>query len=191
MVGSPNSTVDITPGAVQNWLLQMNSPSIITSGRVGVRFVCDNIVAAPVFPDANGWLLRVLFFEPADVIAVGLSTGVPGIVDVPLSGSAAFAVAGVNIGPDSQILVRPEVSGTAGLTLAVCETDSGGICLAPPTATLNIPSFVQNQVRTFSVFATSGGRAIAFDPGFTRVFLRFLQGVNDVGATSLAVRTAE
>ncbi|MFK8051260.1 MAG: hypothetical protein AB8B81_22745, partial [Halioglobus sp.] len=60
---------------------------------------------------------------------------------------------------------------------------------ASPTPTLNISNFARDELRTFSVFISSGSQEIAFDPGFSRLFLTFRQGSTLVGATSLAVRT--
>ena len=195
LTGTPNTPVNIPPGSVQNFLLQLDPPSVITGGRLGIRFLCDNLAAAPTFPDANAWILRALTTEPADVIAVGVSTGEPGVVDVPLSGGAAFAAAGVNIGADVTVVVSPSLTFDAGLTLTVCETDVAGACLAPPLPSLSIVPFARNQLRTFSVFVNGDGQDQGFDPGFRRVFLNFTQasaqGPLLVGATSLAVRTAQ
>ena len=176
LTGAPNTPVDIPPGAIQNWLLQMDSPATITGGKLGIRFLCDNLLAAPIFPDANAWLLRVLSVEPADVIAIGLSTGEPGVVDVPIGGAAAFAAAGINIDPGGPVTVRPEASFPTDLQMTVCETDTLGQCLTPATSVLDITVFARNQIRTFSVFVNSMGSEISFDPGFIRLFLRFTQG---------------
>jgi hypothetical protein len=189
LVGTGNTPVDIPPGATQNFVLNLTRADLITSGRIGLQFVCDNLAPAPLFPEANAWVLRVLSPAPADIIAIGATTGTPGVVELPLGGNAAFAAAGINIGEDAAITVRPAASVPAGLSLTVCETNAQSQCLSPAAASVTVPLFEFGDVRTFSVFVTSTGSEIPFDPGFRRIALNFEQGAQLVGATSVAVRT--
>lgn len=189
-VGTPNTAVDIPPMGVQNWLLNLTRGELITSGRIGIRFVCDNLAPAPIYEAANTWILRVLSPEPADIIAIGATAGaIPGVVDLPVGGQAAFATAGVNIGVDAPIVVRPAATFASSDTLSVCQTNAEAQCLAAPTPSLTIPTFAEAEVRTFSVFVGSSGTPIAFNPGVNRLALNFTQNGTLVGATSVAVRT--
>jgi hypothetical protein len=192
LVGTPNTPVDIPAGATQNFLLNLTRADLITSGRIGLQFVCDNLAPAPLFPEANAWVLRVLTPAPADIIAIGATAGtIPGVVDVPLNGNAAFAAAGINIGEDAAITVRPSASVPAGLSLTVCETNAQSQCLSPAAPSITVPLFEEGDVRTFSVFVASTGAVVPFDPGFRRIALNFEQGTQLVGATSVAVRTVQ
>jgi subtilisin family serine protease len=192
-VGTVNTPTSIPAGAIQGWVLSATNATALTGGSLGFRFACDAMADAPVFVGANDWLFRVASPTPPDVIAIGATIGTPGIVTVPLGSSSAFAASGVNIGAAGQVVVVPSAS-VAGLSLSVCETtgQAGGACIAPPSATLTIPTFAQNQTRTFTVFVTSTGSAIPLDAGRFRVFLDFRQSASNgmfVGSTSAAVRT--
>lgn len=189
LTGAPDTPFDIPPGGVQNMILNLTRDLVIASGRQGFRFVCDNLAAAPIYPEVNTWILRVLAPDPADVVAIGATITTPGVVELPLGGASAFSAAGVNIGPDAAVTVRPSASFAGGVGLTVCETDAQGQCLAPAAASLVIPVFEELEIRTFSVFVSSTGAPIDFDPGFKRLRLDFLQGATLVGATSVAVRT--
>jgi len=193
-VGEINTPIDIPPGAVQNWVLNISRGVAISSGRVGIRFVCDNLAPAPIYPAANTWVLRVLNPAPADIIAIGATNGaIPGVVDLPVGGLAAFATAGINIGPTSSIVVTPQSTFGSSVSLTVCQTNASAECLSPPTPSLTIPAYLeaasQADVRTFSVFVQSNGQPIAFNPGLNRLILNFTQAGTLVGATSVAVRT--
>ena len=62
-----------------------------------------------------------------------------------------------------------------------------GACLAPPTATVTT-NIAANATPTFSVFVRALD-TVSFDPASNRVFLRFKQGNETRGATSVAVVT--
>lgn len=191
-IGTPNTPVNIPPGGTQNFIVQFQRGETITSGVVGLRFTCDNLADAPFYPDANGWILRYLFPEPADVIAIGVTLPGPpaGVVDVS-SGPSVFVAAGVNIGTAQTIVAVPRATMPGGVDLLVCETDDSGACLATASPSVTITPFDTATVRFFTVFVNPLGSPIPFDPGGTRLFLEFRQGTATgivVGATSVAVQ---
>ena len=84
------------------------------------------------------------------------------------------------------------VSGDTGLltlplTLTVCETTGGSVCLAAPTPTVTV-NYTAATNRSFAFFAQASG-SIPFDPANNRVFARLSQGGVLRGATSAAVCT--
>ncbi len=84
------------------------------------------------------------------------------------------------------------VSGDTGavalpLTLTVCETTGGSVCLAPPTPTVTV-NYSGGTDRSFAFFAQASG-SIPFDPANNRVFARLTQAGVLRGATSAAVCT--
>ena len=100
----------------------------------------------------------------------------------------AFALAAINVGVADTVTVRAD-TGSASLPVSftLCRTDlATAACVAPPAASVTT-SMGHNEPAGFAVFVTSTAR-IPFDPGASRIFLRFQDGAGAVrGATSLAV----
>ena len=124
----------------------------------------------------------------ADIIALAATPTNDGIVDVPLGGAAAFAVASTNIGATDSITVSVD-TGTTELPVAldICRTDPGtGNCLAPPGPSVNF-SYAAGTTPTFSVFVQASG-AIPFAPAASRAFVRFKDASGGLhGSTSVAI----
>ena len=75
------------------------------------------------------------------------------------------------------------------VTLTVCQTNPGtGTCLAPAAASVSV--FINGgATSTFAIFAQGSG-PIPFNPGGSRVFVRFKDALTVTrGATSVAVTT--
>ena len=123
-------------------------------------------------------------------MALAATVSNDGIVNVPGSaGSAAFAVATVNVGASATIIASADTGGAAvpvGLTL--CQTNpANGQCTSAvgPTVTTQINA---GATPTFSVFLAATG-AIPLDAAVNRIFVRFKEAGVTRGATSVAVRT--
>lgn len=195
LTGSPNTPAPfIAPGAVQNFVLTAASTSTLAPSELGFRFVCDGVEAAPVFIGVNTWLLQITPALTPDIIAIGATQGTPGVITLPTGGSAAFAVAAVNIGSAAaaSTLRFEGVAPNADVATLVCETNPGdGQCKATPAANVIIPAFAVDEVRTFTIFVQNPtSNAVTFNPAVTRVFARFVDSSGNVfGSTSAAVRT--
>ena len=105
-------------------------------------------------------------------------------------GSAAFAVATVDVGAGSTIAATANTgSATLPLALTLCQTDpTSGACMAAPSASVTT-TIAANATPTFGIFGTASG-AIAFDPANSRIFLQFTDSIGAVhGETGVAVET--
>jgi FkbM family methyltransferase len=126
-----------------------------------------------------------------DIAALPATTSNDGVLRIPgPTGSAAFAIATVNLGASATITVLP-VAGVANSppALSVCQTDPiGGMCISPmrPNVTMTMDA---NASQTFGIFVTANG-AIPFLPMINRIVVQFIDADGNVrGATSVAVTT--
>ena len=107
------------------------------------------------------------------------STGT-GVINsfVRISGAPETAVDGHNTG-----------GAAIPVSLAVCQTNSAtGQCISALGSTVATP-ISGGETPTFAIFVGGHGE-VAFDPGVSRVFVRFTTDSGEiVGATSVAVRT--
>lgn len=191
LTGLPNMPADIGPGGAQTFLLSFQSTGPLIQAAQPIRFSCANAPAAPIVPGVNTVDLDFSAVPIADVIALAASAQ-PGVVTIPQSSGAtgAFSVATVNVGAAGSLGVSVD-SGAASLPLSatLCPTDPATArCLTPPGASVTI-DFAAGATSTFSIFLAASA-PIPFDPGASRVFVRFkdAQGVAH-GSTSLAVMT--
>lgn len=206
LTGTANTPVDLAAGAAQTFLFSVTSagtfddntgltnPSANDERNLYIEAFCTNRRSAEFTLGLNTLTFTSSASAPADVIALAATIGNTGRVDVPTTGNqvGVFSVAVSNIGTGASITAAPDLGGRtiAGVNaLEICVTDPGtGACTtaraASQTLTIN-----QNETATFGVFVRGNGQAIANDPAQNRVFVRFNQGANARGATSVAVRT--
>src|SRR5437667_1685193 len=154
-----------------------------------MRFLCDSTAPALPTPGVNNLFIVADTSPVPDTIALIATVSGDGIVRSP--GSAAtqlFAIGTSNVGATGTIVVSGDTGGVAlPLTLTVCETTGGSVCLAPPTPTVTV-SYTAGTNRSFAFFAQASG-TIPFDPATNRVFARLSQAGVLRGATSAAVCT--
>ena len=191
LTGSPETPASIAPGQTQTFVFGITPNDTIGSTELSLVARCDNAAAPIALPGVNTFILTSTSNEPSppDLLAIAATITNDGTVHLPSnSGTEVFTVAAVNIGSDAAAIdVLAEASG-ASVTFTLCETDSSGACLAPPATTLQTP-FSAGQTRFFSIFVTGTGSAIPFDPGNSRVFVKFSESGTVRGATNVAVRT--
>ncbi len=191
-IGIPDTPVDIAGNnGVQSFVFAVTPSVVLNQVELGIQANCDEGTSSNVAIGVNSFILSSAADVPADMLTIGLTATGDGVVSIPGSPAAeAAAIATAALGADATLTLSADDGGKGlPLSLFVCETNSTtGLCLANPTATLDISS-VNGETRTFSVFANATG-SIPFDPGNNRFFVRFKDVGGIVrGATSFAVRT--
>jgi len=194
IIGSPNTPVDIQVGASQSFVFSFTPNAPLMPTNIELEFDCTNTNPAATIAGINTLLLSASSGPVADIIALAATLTGDGIVHLPAStGSAAFAVATVNVGSNSTITVSAD-TGSASLpvSIALCETDPAtGACINPTVPILGpvTTSIAADATPTFAFFVT-GTDTVPFDPANHRIFVRFEDaGGVTRGATSVAVRT--
>ena len=189
--GTANTPVDIPAGQAQSFVLAF-SPTL-PFGPIDVKliFSCANLLAAPSVSGLDTVRLAASATPVPDVIALGATATNDQVLHITGStGSAAFAVATVNLGAADSITVAADTGGaTLPLTLNLCQTDpSTGACVSAigPSVTTTIAA---GATPTFSVFV-SALDTVTFDPTDNRIFVSFFdQAGLPRGGTSVAVET--
>jgi Metallo-peptidase family M12 len=208
LTGTANTPVDIAAGGVQNYLFSVTSaadfidgvgtpgfyPSTNNESDLFIEAFCGNRRSAEYTLGLNSLTFRSTAAASADVIALAATLPAnPGRVVVPTTGSfvGVFSVAVSNVGSSGSITASVDTGGrTLAITdIEICQTDPGtGACTTARAATQTL-TIGAAATATFGVFVRGTGAAIANDPARNRVFVRFAEGANAVGATSVAVRT--
>lgn len=172
----------------------LTNPSANDERNLFVEAYCDNRRSAEYTLGLNTLTFVSSPTPIPDVIALAATIGNSGRVQVPLSGNqvGVFSVAVSNIGASGSITATPDLGGRtiAGVnTLEICRTDPGtGACTTPRAASQTL-TLNQNDTATFGIFVRGNGQQILFNPSVDRVFVRFNEGANPRGATSVAVQT--
>jgi hypothetical protein len=183
--GAPNTPVAIGPERPQSFVIAFTPTAAFPPTEVPLTFSCGDAVA-PSTPGLNTLLLGASAAPSPDIVALAATPSLDGIVTV--AGTAAFAVATVNVGASGTVTVSAD-TGDAGLPLSVtiCRTNEAAQCLGAPAPT--VPATINaGATAAFSVFVRATG-PIAFLPSAHRVFVRFVDGAGVTrGATSVAVR---
>jgi len=190
LTGSPNTPVDIPARGTQNFVFGYTPGSALNAVEIGMVFDCSNTVPVVSVPGVNTFILSAASTPTPDIIAIGVTPSGDGIVNIPgNTGTGFFAAAGINIGSTATITASADDGGRGlALVLTICQTDSGGNCMAPPAPSVTM-SFANNASLTFSIFVHGAGN-VPFDPAHNRLFLRFKDGSSVTrGATNVAVRT--
>jgi hypothetical protein len=191
LVGTPDTPINIQPGAAQNFVFSFTPNQPFPPTDVKLVFDCTDSNPAPSTTGLNTLLLSASASPVPDIIALAATATGNGVVDIPgASGAAAFSVATVNVGAGASITASADTgAATLPITLAVCQTNPlNGACLASPSPTVTT-TINAGATPTFSVFVTGAG-TVPFDPAANRVFLRFKDaGAVTRGSTNVAVRT--
>ena len=190
LTGTPNTPANIAPGATQNFVFGFDPTGTIPAGTsLAMRFPCDNVGEAAQIAGVNNFIIGVSATPVPDPIAQVSTLSGDGVVRIPgPADTQLFAIGTSNVGATGVITVSADTGGVSlPLTLTVCETTGGSVCLAPPTSSVTMP-YGAGENRSFAFFATSSG-SIAFLPQTNRVFPRLKEGSDLRGAASAAVCT--
>ncbi len=187
LIGSPDTPVDIAPGATQGFVFGITPIHAMAATEIPLVFDCTNTAPAPSYPGLNTFILSAAATTPPDLLAIGATPSGDGVVHLPSSsGIGFFSTAAVNIGSAGAVTVSADDGGRGlPLTLQVCETTLAGewiVCGNNLTRSVGA-----DQAAYYTVFATGTGQPIAFDPANNRLFLRFAANGTTVGATNVAV----
>jgi hypothetical protein len=189
VTGTANTPVAIPAGGSQSFVFALTANGAFPPTQVNLGFECTYATPAAVVGGVDTLLLSASATPVPDVVALAATTSNDGILHVP-NGSAAFAVATVNLGAGSTITATAN-TGSASLPLALtlCQTNpQTGQCLAPPAASVTT-AVAADATPTFGIFGTASG-AIAFNPAGSRIFVQFTDASGvERGATSVAVET--
>jgi hypothetical protein len=152
-------------------------------------FQCDGTPLAAIVTGVDTIDLAMASIPIADIVALAATPTNDGIITVPDGGSAAFAIASINLGIAAPITVSVDTgSATLPVTTSICQTSpSTGQCLEAPAAGVSL-SFAAGATPTFSVFLEASG-TIAFAPATSRIFVRFDGTAGAIhGSTSVAIQ---
>lgn len=189
-IGSPNVAVPI-PGnnGFRTFLITVTSPKALQAVDVSFRFICSSGLPVTVLSGINTLLMSASASATPDIVALAVTATGNGIVDVPGdSGANAFAIATVNVGVAGNITASAESSTALPLHLFICDTNSSGACLSPPS-TAATKVIGAGETPTYSVFVNGAG-TVPFDAANNRIIVKFKDaGGVTRGSTSVGVRT--
>lgn len=187
-VGAPNTPVAIAANQAQSFILSVTASAAMQAVDVPLTFDCTGLQPAAIISGLDTLLLTITTTtEPPDIVAIAVTVGGTGILSTN-GGSAAFAVASIDVGAGAAITVTPSLGDLSSLpvTLTICQTDATGACMATAGASAN-NTYTTDSTATFGVFATATG-PIPFAPSWARVFVVFTDSNNVVrGETSVAL----
>ena len=189
LTGMPDTPVKISAGATQGFVFGITPNGPLTGVEIAPRFDCANSEPALVYSGVNTLILSALAVTPPDLLAIGVTPSLDGVVRLPSpTGTGFFAAAAINLGSAGTITVSADDGGLGlPLSLVLCETTASGNWLACGSSLTRTVG--TGQTVYYSVFLTATGQPIAFDPSINRLFLRFRAGDMTVGATNVAVAT--
>lgn len=202
--GVANTPADIIAGGAQNFVFSVTSatdfadnqglPQASTNNETHlfIEAFCSNRRSGEYTLGLNSLIFSSSPTPVPDIVALAAS-GDPGRVNVPTTGNqvGVFAVAISNVGAAGTITASADTGGRALAiqNIEVCPTDPvSGACTSPRAASAQV-NVGANGTATFGVFVRGNGQAIENIPAQNRVFVRFNEGANARGATSVAVRT--
>jgi CSLREA domain-containing protein len=191
ITGTPNTPVDIGPGAAQSFVFAFTPNAPIPSTDVQLSFDCTNTNPAPINTGLNTLLLSASATPIPDIVALAATTTNDGIVNIPgTNGTGAFAVATVNVGATGAITASADTgNATLPVVINLCQTNPAtGQCISAIDSSVTT-QINANATPTFGIFVQGSGN-VPFDPAANRIFVRFKDGGNVTrGSTSVAVRT--
>lgn len=193
VTGTPDTPADIAAGGSQSFVFSLSQNSSFSGSDVHIDAGCANRRSAENISGVNTFRFLSTALALPDIVALAATVSGTGVVELPgETGAAAFSVAIANIGVLSNVTVRATAGESAapiGL-IELCRTDpQSGSCVTPRSAS-RIDLIDENQTMTFAVFVRGAG-PLVHSPATNRVFVTFTApGGQSVGATSVAVRTA-
>ena len=190
LTGTANTPAMIAGGnGVQSFLVSFQGEDAFSAAALPIDFDCAGVAPAAVTTGVDTVDLTLSATPVADIIALAATPTGNGIVEVPVGGAAAFAVATSNVGVGSLIIASVDTgAATLPLTAAICPSNAAtGQCLVTPAASVPL-TIAAGAAPTFSVFLGASG-PIPLDPAASRLFVRFKDaGGNFHGSTSVAVQ---
>jgi probable HAF family extracellular repeat protein len=191
LIGTANTPVSLAPNMAQSFVFGLTPTAAFAPLDMPLVFNCAGQVAVAPQTGLSTLLLSASTTPVPDVVALGATVLNDGILHITgTSGSAAFAVATVDVGAGDTITATANTgSATLPLALTLCQTDpTSGFCMAAPSTSVTT-TIAANATPTFGIFGTASG-AIAFDPANSRIFVQFTDSGGAVrGETSVAVET--
>jgi len=191
IIGSPNTPVNIPPGAAQSFVFSLRPNSPIAPTDVQFSFDCSNTNPAAVNTGLNTLLFSASNTLVQDIVALAATTTNDGIVNISgTNGVGAFAVATVNVGASGSITVSADTgSAFLPLNVSLCQTNPAtGQCISALSSSVTT-QIIANATPTFGIFVQGNGN-VPFDPAANRIFVRFKDGGGVTrGSTSIAIRT--
>ncbi|MBL4616752.1 MAG: hypothetical protein JKY46_03575 [Robiginitomaculum sp.] len=216
LTGTPNTPVDLPPGAVQHFVFSMDAGSVFGSFGFFVNqtalFRCNNGVGQDITYVNTSSLYYTDLKDPMDALSVAVTPSGDGVLRIATAGGTeAFSIAATNLGSagaNENVVVTPtldvQISDFAFAKnlmaknafsklaqLSICETNPAtGICLAPAAA--SVTASLGTGVSTFSVFVTTDAETgAALLPQWLRVTVDFVPqtiALNEIaGRTSVAL----
>jgi virginiamycin B lyase len=191
LTGTANTPVNIPAGQAQSFVLAFTPTLPFAPIDVPLTFSCANLLAAPNNSGLDTVLLAASTTPVPDVIALGATATNDQILHITGStGSAAFAVATINLGAGDTITAAAN-TGVSGIPIGItlCQTNpQSGQCLAAPSTSVTT-QINSNDTPTFGVFVMALD-SVLFDPTDNRIFVSFSDSTGTQrGGTSVAVET--
>jgi len=204
--GTPDTPVDIPPGAAQTFVIALTPTGPFDLKEVAFTFACADTNSARIVSPLNTLSVGASSQPTADIVAIAVTPTNDGIVNIPNGGTGVFALAVANIGasqpppcPQNTCICGEDMgisyvnaySGVPSLTIEICETNPGtGACLSTPVLDL-YRSLAATETATFSAFVQSS-EVVPFDPAANRIDIWFITHACDWtywSRTGVAVRT--
>jgi hypothetical protein len=188
-IGTPDTPVDIAPGATQGFVFATTPHGAMRATEIAPVFDCANTAPAPSHTGLNTFILSAASTAPPDLLAVGVTQSGDGVVRLPgRDGTGFFAVAAVNIGSGGTVTASADDGGRGlPLSLRVCETNAQGEWIACGNSLTR--TLATDETAYYTVLVTGNSQRVAFDPAANRLFLRLQTAGVTVGATNVAVTT--
>ncbi len=194
LTGTPNTTASLAAnGGTQTFLLSFGGNQAFSAPGMALAFICVNgntVREASVVPGVDTVDLSVSSTPVADIIALAATPTNNGVLQIPVNGAGAFAVATSDVGAAAQLTASVDTGGASlPLSVELCQSvPSTGQCQGAPAGSVAV-NFTAGSAPTFSVFAAANG-AIPFNPAANRIFVRFKDSSGGLhGSTSVAIQT--
>lgn len=187
--GSPNTPVDIPAGQFQTFVFAFTPTTAFPDRDLEVRYDCANTIPAPSISGLNRFRMSASETPPPDLVSISATVTNNGVVGLPsTTGAGFFTASAINIGAPGTITARVRAPEGIAATITICETDSGGVCLAARSDSTT-RAVSTSEIVLYAVFVRATGE-IPFNPAATRLILELSDDTGAVrGATSVAVRT--
>ena len=188
-VGTPDSPVDIPPGASQGFVFALTPTVPLPAYEIPLRFDCANTPPALSHRGLNTFILSAKEAPQPDMIAIGATLSNDGVVRLATpEATTVFSTAAVNIGAPGNLEIVADDGGRGlPLELEVCETNATGQWLTCGTRLDRAVGTAETLY--FTVIVRGAHAPIPFDPAKNRLFLRMKAEGTTVGATNVAVTT--
>jgi subtilisin family serine protease len=196
-VGTPNTPADIAVSQGQTFVFSVTPDAPFTE-EIALIFKCANASPAPLVFGLTTFLVTASTVQLPDMLSIAETLSHNGIAKIPgTTGTGLIVTAAIDIGAARIVSVAPTATPVGqpprplAANLFICQTNSSGACINPPTpGASSVVSVAQNETVFFSVFVQGQGTPIPYNPANTRVFVVASQGSNTVGEASAAVCTS-